>query len=237
MSGLIESATAILSVSERRLEVAAHNVANISTPGFKRQVGFSDLLAPRQGDATAGPALSIRRDFAQGKLAATSNPLDIAISGEGFFQLRAGESLVYSRQGQFRLAADGTVVTPQGYALQQAGGGDLVLDTSQVTIAEDGTVLDQGTPVARIAVYAPADTAALQPVGESYFAVAGGLGADVVPEAVLRQGMVENSNVAVGDEMVSMMAALRQSEAGARLVQVYDDLLGRAITSLGQGNR
>ena len=234
MSGLIESATAILSASESRLEVAAHNVSNISTPGFKRQVGFSQLLAARS-DSSA-QQIAVRRDFAQGKLSPSTNPLDIAISGTGFFQLRSGESMVYSRQGQFSRAADGTVVSPQGYVLQQAGGGDLVLDSAQVSILEDGTVLDSGVPVAKLAVFAPADPAALTPVGESAFAMPGGA-MDIVPDAVLRQGMVENSNVAIGDEMVTMMTALRQSEGGARLVQVYDDLLGRALQTLGQSGK
>ncbi len=60
---------------------------------------------------------------------------------------------------------------------------------------------------------------------------------ELAPDAVLRQGMIENSNVSLGDEMVETMAALRQSEVGSRLVQVYDDLLGRALSSLGQAGR
>lgn len=238
MSGLIESAAAILSASESRLEVAAHNVSNISTPGFKRQVGFSQLLNARGTDRVASAAqhISVRRDFAQGKLSPSTNPLDIAISGTGFFQLRAGDAMIYSRQGQFSRAADGTVVTPQGYVLQQAGGGDLVIDSAQVSVLEDGTVLDKGVPVARLAAFAPADTAALQPVGETAFSLPGG-SMDAVPDATFRQGMIENSNVSVGDEMVTMMTALRQSEGGARLVQVYDDLLGRALSTLGQSGK
>lgn len=236
MSGLIESATAILSASQKRLEVAAHNVANISTPGYKRQIGFSRLLAPTVPGLASAQGVAIDRDFGAGKLTATANPLDIAIDGEGFFQLRAGDAMIYSRQGQFRLAEDGTVVTPQGYVLQQAGGGDLVLDNAAVSILQDGTVLDDGVPVARLAVYSTGDPGALAPVGESYFA-APGSGMEIVAGASFRQGMVESSNVEIGDEMVTMMASLRQSEIGARLVQTYDSLLGSAISTFGQGGR
>lgn len=236
MSGLIESAAAILGASERRLEVAAHNVANISTPGFKRGIAFSRLVPSNVADTAGTSEIAVRRDFAQGTLNGTGNPLDLAISGPGLFQLRTPDGLAYSRQGQFRVAADGTVVTPQGYVLQQAGGGDLVLDRASVSVLDDGTVLDDGVPVARIGVFDTEDPAALKPLGEAYFT------ADeetIAPasSAVIRQGMVENSNVSLGDEMVATMATLRRSETGARLVQIYDDLLGRVFSTLGQGAR
>lgn len=234
MSGLIESATAILSASERRLEVTAHNVANISTPGFKREVSFSRLLGSPEPQMLQPSPIRTARDFVQGKLSATGNPLDLAISGSGFFELRAGESLVYSRQGGFRIAGDGSVVNSQGYALQQAGGGDLVLQSGDAKILEDGTVLENGVPVARIAVFDTSDRDALQAVAEAHFA-APDSAMEIVPDAMVRQGMIENSNVELGEEMIGMMAALRQSESGARLVQIYDDLLGRTISAFGGG--
>lgn len=236
MSGLIESATAILSASERRLEVVSSNISNVSTPGYKRQISFADVLANGARDTMGATVMRVRADLAQGKVSNTGNPLDLAIGSDGFFQLRNGDDLIYSRQGQFRLAADGTVVTPQGYALQQAGGGDLVLDGPSVEILADGTVLDGERPVGRIGVFSPSGGAAVQPLDGSLFRFGGTIGEEVA-EPHLRQGMIEASNVSVGDEMVTMMASLRQAETGARLVQTYDDLLGRAITAFGQGGR
>lgn len=236
MSGLIESATAILSASQRRLEVVSSNISNVSTPGYKRQVSFADLVANGGKDMAGALLMRVRAELAQGKISNTGNPLDVAIGGDGFFQLRNGDDLVYSRQGQFRLAADGTVVTPQGYALQQSGGGDLVLDGPAVKILADGTVLDGERPVGRIGLFAPSDGADVRPLDGSLFRFGGGIGEEIA-EPQLRQGMIEASNVSVGDEMVTMMASLRQAETGARLVQTYDDLLGRAITAFGQGGR
>jgi flagellar basal-body rod protein FlgG len=220
-----------MGLSQRRLEVVSSNIANTSTPGYKRQVSFSELI-----EGAGGMNLSVRSDLAQGKMSATGNPLDLAISGGGFFQLRAGEELLYSRHGQFRRAEDGTVVTPQGHRLQQVGGGDLVLDRAEVEIRADGTVLDAGQVVGRIAVLAPAEASAAEPIGGSLFLVAGDA-VEEVPAAELRQGMVEASNVSMGEEMVAMMAALRHAESGARLIQVYDELIGRAITTFGQGGK
>jgi len=232
MQGLVESATGILSASERRLESVSNNVSNISTPGFKRQVSFEEAMGNR--DSTSlGKSLRHRTDFAQGQMSRTGNPLDLAISGAGFFRLRAGKEILYSRQGQFSLAADGTAVTRQGHVLQQAGGGDLVLERAAVEILEDGTVLDGLRPIARIGIYAATDPASLRPLGGAMFA-AGDEAMDEAPAATLRQGMVEASNVVLGDEMVAMMTTVRQAEGGARLVQIYDDLLGRAISTFGQ---
>lgn len=234
MVGLVESATAILSASQRRLEAVANNVANATTPGFRRQLSFSEFAAGAEGTASASPLLRSVADSTPGRLTETGHRLDMAIAGEGFFRLRAGEAFLYSRQGQFRLAEDGRVVDQSGHTLQQAGGGDLVLDRSAVELLADGTVLDDGRPVGRVGVFLAAEGAAVEPLGGSLFAVAD---AQEAAEPELRQGMVEASNVALGDEMVAMMAALRQAESGARLIQLYDELIGRAVTTFGQAGR
>lgn len=185
--------------------------------------------------ASVDASLRHQADLSQGQMTKTGNPLDLAISGTGFFRLRAGDEIVYSRQGQFSIGADGTVVTRQGHVLQQAGGGDLVLERAGVEILEDGTVLDGTRPVGKIGVYAPSDPAALRSLGGSMFA-GGEEAMEDASAAAVRQGMVEASNVILGDEMVAMMTTVRQAEGGARLVQIYDDLLGRAITTFG-GNK
>lgn len=235
MSGLIDSASAVMSASQRRLEVTAENVANVSTAGYKRQATFAAMIAHGNADGAVAPT-SVRTDLSQGELRQTGNPLDIAISGTGFFQLRDGQNLIYSRQGQFQLAGDGTVTSPQGFVLQQAGGGDLTLDTAQVTVAANGDITADGQPVARLAIYAPADSVTPSSTDGSSFRLTGG-DPEEVGNPELRQGMVEASNVSVGDEMVTMMAALRQAENGAKLVQTYDDLMGRAITTFAESGR
>ncbi|WP_034158882.1 flagellar hook-basal body protein [Sphingomonas sp. ERG5] len=232
MPGLIEAASAILSASERRLEAVSSNVSNVSTAGYKRQISFADLISSSRTDAIGNLRMKVRPDLSQGKLSDTSNPLDLAIGGDGFFQVRSGTELFYSRSGQFRLAEDGRVVTAQGFALQQAGGGDLILDRAGVEILTNGTVLDGDRPIARIGVFMPSNRNAIEGLDGSTFRLTGDV--EEVAEPQLRQGMIEASNVSMGDEMVTMMTALRQAESGARLVQTYDDLLGRAITAFGQ---
>lgn len=232
MSGLIDAATAVMRASSQRIDSAAVNVANVSTPGFKRQLRSAD----RAGAPFDAALNRLRVDLSAGKLTETGRPLDLAITGDGFFQLRAGDTLIYSRQGAFALDAQGHVVTPQGYALQQAGGGDLVLDKGAVTVAADGTVLDGDRPLGRVAVFQANSAADVSAIDGSVFAIAeDAVKATDTPS--LRQGALEASNVTMGDEMVGMMGALRGAETGARLVQVYDDLMGKAISTFAQAGR
>lgn len=229
MSGLVEAASAVMRSAEQRLELAAANVANASTPGYKRQVLRSDAA----GYAGAVARASVRME--QGRLVSTGRALDLAISGDGFFRLRDGERIVYSRGGAFERGADGVVRSAGGQVLQAAGGGDLVIDRGEASVVADGTVTVDGAPAGRIAIYRPASGDAPQPLGGALFALAGD--PSEVADPQVKQGMTEASNVSSGDEMVSMMAALRQAESGARLIQVYDDLMGKANLAFGQAGR
>jgi flagellar basal-body rod protein FlgG len=233
--GVIESALSILRSSDARVGTIASNVSNAATPGFKRQVSFSQALGAvaRTGIGVADASVaSTRTDFSQGRMTETGNSLDLAIAGDGFFRLRNGDQIVFSRHGQFQRGEDGTVMTEQGYVLQQLGGGDLVVEDGAIEVLRDGTVLSAGASIGRIALSSPPTGTELQSVGGG--SLFEGFAEDVA-EPDIRQGALEASNVALGDEMTAMMIALRHAETGARLVTVYDELLGRAITAFSQG--
>ncbi len=235
MGEIVEIGSAILTSTERKLETVSHNIANITTSGFKRQIPFAELLLSTDSIDRAQTVNATRADMEQGKLQKSDNPLDIAISGSGFFMVSAGENMFFTRQGEFRLDEDSRLVTSQGFAVQGMEG-DIMLSGGRPEILQDGTILEDGLPVAQIAIFDAEDGQSMQPVSGSLFAA---------PEAmmlmadnyVLRQGMVETSNVGIAEEMITMMAAIRQAEAGSKLVQVYDDLIGRALTTFGQGGR
>lgn len=164
----------------------------------------------------------------------TGKALDLAVSGDGFFKLRAGDEVFYGRAGAFERSADGVVVDAQGMALQTIGGGDLVLGQGGVEILQDGTVLQGGAPVARIALDRPLRSDLLQRAGGGLFRAPNDAMEEVASPAI-RSGMLEASNVGMADEMVEMMAALRQAETGSRIVQLYDSLAGQSISTFGQG--
>ncbi len=162
----------------------------------------------------------------------TGNPLDFALQGRGFFVVRTGDATYYTRDGQFRRDADGRLTTADGASVQGANG-DVSVGAGAVSVLADGTIMQDGQPLGRLAVADFADTSVLRPAGGGLFAAPSGAASDLSSPQI-RQGMLEASNVSTADEMVSMMAALRSAEAGQRIAQVYDDLMGRAVTAFGQ---
>ena len=187
-------------------------------------------MASTGGKSTGAGGL----DLSPGKQVKTGNPYDLAILGDGFFTVSSPGGVFYTRAGQFRADGDGRLVNAQGFALQAQGGGDLTIRANKsFKILEDGTVLEDGQPTAKLAVVTLND-----PQSATY--VEGGVLS--VPQSavtnldapVIHQGAYEASNVSNGDEMVSIMQALRQAEAGQKLVNVYDDLMGRVLDSFGQ---
>ena len=232
MSGLVESALAILAGSGHRTRIASENIGNMTTPGYKARVAFRGMAS---GEAITPPsAADMQISSAQGPLRATGNQFDLAIQGGGFFVVVSeGGQIYYTRQGHLQRAEDGRLMSPAGEAAQQTGGGDLIVQGDRVEITADGVVLDGNQPVGQIAVVEPIAGAQLEPVSGSIFAAAE-TGMVEAATAGIRQGMIEGSNVSLGDEMLGLMTATRQAETGARLVQVYDELMGRAFSTLGQ---
>lgn len=231
--GLIELGQIMMAAAQRRLEMVSQNISNVSTPGFKAQVRLQEALSAANVEAQTSPEYT---NLAQGGLTTTGRAFDLALSGPGFFVVRGEAGFFYTRDGQFERGADGRVVNTSGYVLQSAEGSDLVVRDYDAEIANDGTVLEDGLPIAHIAVMAPANEGALQSLGGSIF-VADADNMQSVEAPVVRRGMLEASNVDAPSEMLQMMASMRQAEAGARVVQAYDSLIGQAISTLGRTQR
>jgi flagellar basal-body rod protein FlgF len=230
---LAEIAASILSRAEQRAETAAQNITNASTPGYRRRIAFSAMMGPA-GDGPAGAGTTgVAADFTAGQLVQTGNLTDLGIAGDGFFAVRGDGDTLYTRQGQFRRDEGGRLVTAAGLALQNVEGGDVVVGDGPFEVAADGVVTRQGQPLARIGLVDFDDRRALQAAAGGAFA-AGEAAPHAVAAPAIRQGMIENSNVNTGDEMVAMMEAVRRAETGQRLVTTYDDLMGRTLNLLGQ---
>ncbi|MFT3727130.1 MAG: flagellar hook basal-body protein [Terricaulis sp.] len=222
-AGLLELGEVMMTASERRLDIASRNIANASTPGYKASTSFATTLEHIEESA----------DMAQGGLHAAQSPFDLALSSPGFFALRDGDQVYYTRNGQFTRAADGRLVNAQGMALQTDTLADVVIDSDGAEITADGAIVEHGAPVAHIGVFEPQAGANLHALGGSFFSA----NAETMPPAstpLLRPGMLEASNVDTATEMIAMMAAMREAEAGARVVQTYDGLIEQSIATFNK---
>jgi flagellar basal-body rod protein FlgF len=171
-----------------------------------------------------------------GSVAPSDSPLDLAIEGNGFFLVEMNGGQFLTRSGQFARGVDGTLVGSSGQLLLDEVGAPISVNSSDVEILPNGTILDRGSPVARIALVVPTEPSALRAVGGTLFEASATMPADLA-DSQIRQRALEGSNVETAAEMTSMMLALRMAESGARLVQTYDGLMGQAITALGRGLR
>jgi len=220
----------MLSAAARRMEVAADNIANMTTPGFKSHMSFSayvDSNSIGEVDAQAGSSL----DMADGKLLNTGNKLDMAVSGDGFFVVRSGDTLLYTRNGQFRRDGDGHIVTASGMILQTSAG-DGAVQTDNFTVAGDGKINELGKDLGQIALVSFRDPASLRIVEGGYYA-APAASAEIVSAPHVVQGALEQSNTSDATQMLALMGAVRSAEGGQHIVQVYDDLLQQAAGLFG----
>jgi flagellar basal-body rod protein FlgG len=245
-----------MEAQQLKLDNIAHNLANVATNGYKREsVVFEDLIHQnlRQAganttDQTTLPTglqvgLGVRpvattRSFTQGNLQQSSNPLDMAVRGNGFFQIAMPDGTTgYTRDGAFQVDAQGQLVTNNGYPVQP--GITIPANAQSVTIGTDGTVSvvlpGQALPqaVGQMQLASFINPAGLEPKGMNLFTetaasgapTAGAPGANGLGE--LQQGFVETSNVNVVEELVSMIQTQRAYELNSKAISTADQMLAR----------
>ena len=245
-----------LDAQQTNLDVISHNLANVSTNGYKRQRAvFEDLLyqnmrqpgaqSTQQTQIPSGLQLGVgvrtiatEHIHTQGSLQRTDNPLDMAINGQGFFQVQMPDgTLAYSRDGAFQRDSTGQMVTSSGYPLSPAI--TLPADAINITISRDGIVsvtqAGQATPtqVGNIQLATFINNGGLQSVGENLYVetASSGTPTPTTPGSngagLINQGLVETSNVNVAEELVTMIQTQRAYEMNSRAVQTSDAMLGR----------
>ncbi|MET4682569.1 flagellar basal body rod C-terminal domain-containing protein [Brevundimonas faecalis] len=173
-----------------------------------------------------------RLDLTLGKLEETGAALNLALATSGYMAFEGADGVVYSRNGQLEMDSEGRLTGIGGRTLVAEGGGDIRPGTRDFEIAADGAVLVEGETIARIALFDPGEAvAAAGPDGGLRFT-----GDDMTSatDRLFRQGWLETSNVVLGQEMMALMEAVRRAESGQRLINTYDDLMGRVITTFSQ---
>jgi flagellar basal-body rod protein FlgF len=234
-------ATSRLIAQQRALDVTAGNLANLSTPGYKAaHVQFSDWLSRQTGAGTprGGETVAYTQDRATwrdqraGALNQTGNPLDLAISGDGYFTVETPQGPRLTRSGRFNLTADGTIADAAGHKLLDNAGRPIQLSTTdtRITITADGALRGETGQLAQIGVVRPQDPAQMQSEGGQLFRA--DIPTDVVARPGIVQGTLEASNVEPVLETTRMMRELREFQFVSQLVQTEADRQQTAIDRL-----
>jgi flagellar basal body rod protein FlgG len=223
-----------------RLRIISNNLANVGTVGFKRQLAVSpsfdqQLLqsAPRtQAGDRAGSVLTAYTDRSAGTLTHTGNPLDLALEGDAYFVIDTGLQEAYTRQGTFRLDADGQLVTASGEKVVTTEG-DVRLTSPAPSIDAQGNIRDNGAVVGQLKLVTVNNPQSLLETGNGLYTATDSTVAAPADSARVRQGYTEAANVMTMNEMIKMIETVRHFEASQKMLQGYDAMLDRAITDLG----
>lgn len=258
MISLYSAATG-MSAQQFKLDTIANNLANVDTTGYKKiRAEFQDLVyqyiknagTPTAGDSRLPTGLYVghgvrlaatTRIFTLGNIEQTGNALDLAIAGDGFFQVQLQDGrIAYTRDGSFKVDSEGNIVTSNGLALVP----NIVVPTNAVAInvspdgivsaeLQDGTIQNLGT----ITLVRFVNPAGLKSIGDNLFLATASSGEPIEGTPAqdgfgsIRQGYLEKSNVDVVREMVDMITAQRAYEFNSRAIQTADEML-RTATNL-----
>ena len=251
IKGMYAAASAMVAGVNQQ-SVLAHNIANLDTPGFKQVMdSVGDFLKapvvhpPADINGTkqmayignlglgveSGPQIT---DYSDGALMLTSQPLDMAIQGPGFFRVLTPDGERYTRDGRFSIDAENQLVTVDGFkVLDESGQPIQFTEQGDLTVKNDGTLMMAGQESGKIglASFLDPQNELVREKDNTYSAVDGPTGTDL---GYVQQNYLEGSNVNPADTMTKMIQVARQYEAAQKLVQTQDELLGRVIQTLGR---
>ncbi len=227
-----------LRAQSQALEVAAHNLANVSTTGFRgEKTTFESLLAlPRAAGASPINAAIISTinattnnygvlegthlDLSEGSFTSTGNPLDVAIQGAGFFVVKTATGTRYTRDGSFQISSAGELVTAAGDPVQ-GDTGAIRIPAGAVAIGADGTVSVGGTVAGRLRLVEFPSGTKLSTEGGTLISAPAGTEKAAQASSV-REGMLESSNVSAIGSMVGLIEVQRQAEMLSRAMNMFD---------------
>jgi flagellar basal-body rod protein FlgG len=235
LQGLYAAASG-MEAQQNQFDAISNDLANLNTPGYQAaQVGFQDLLYSGAGSASGttiatgtGAASSIvGRSQAQGALQSTGNPLDVAINGPGYLQVRRSDGTVgLTRNGSLQVDAQGQITDQSGDPLVPPLTVPKGVRTTDLHIAANGTVTTGTRTLGRIAIVDVPAPSQLQPDGTSLFSVTAGSGATrPATGSTLQQGALEGSNVDMGQAMSDMISAERNYQMSSQAINYQDQML------------
>ena len=243
-SGLYAAYTGLLARTQA-LDTAANNLANAGTNGFRAQRdtfrgALVEGLTPGQQGSQVGAAVNgfgvlggSSADMAQGPMVATANPMDLALSGTGFFAVATKQGVRYTRDGSFQRSAAGEIETKHGEAVLGVDVKPIAMPTGTVEVSGDGTVSVSGSVVGRVGVFAFAADA-LRAEGTNRFVATPGA-TPTAGDAQVKQGAIEGSNQDAVHGTMQLILVQRQAEMLQKALSVFHNEFDKTAVELGRG--
>jgi len=212
------------------LDTAAGNLANVQTPGYRaeREYFRSALLGPDALNSQLGRTVNNfgllggdRLNMAEGALQQTGNPLDLAIEGQGFFQIQTANGLRYTRDGSFRRSTAGILTTGAGEPVLSSAGQQIAVPPGQVTVGASGMLSVAGGAVATVGVFTFLAGAELTPEGANRYVAPEGVAPVVSKDAAVHQGAIESANQDVIQGTLDLIVMQRQAEMMQKALTVF----------------
>jgi flagellar basal-body rod protein FlgF len=228
-------------ILQRRMDIAANNLANVNTTGFKadalvleRHTESPARSEPKPHDIRFVRDISVARDFRAGPIRLTGEAFDLAIDGDGFFVVQGPNGPLYTRNGAFQLDANGGLVTKDGYPVLNPEGQPVVLGAIEQApkIGRDGAIMVGDAEVGRVNAVSFANNRLMEKFGDNLWSAG-----DMRPgplQGRVTQGALENSNVNAVLELTRLIEISRAYESAARIVRSGDDLRKSVIERLGR---
>lgn len=240
MDALAISAASGLRSRMESLDLLANNIANTDTGGYKLDREFYSLYTSAEAmmsdsDPATLPVIEKNfTDFSQGTMKVTSNPLDFALQGSGFFTVSAPGGVAYTRNGAFRVNTAGVIVTSEGYDVLDTAGQPITVDPSlPLSIGTDGSVLQSGQSIAQLGLadFAPG---LLVKQGNTMFHPADPKTTPQASSAEIQQGKLEGSNVGSAESAVRLVNVMRQFEMLQKAVNIAGEMDRKSISDVAK---
>lgn len=249
----------------QKLDTIANNIANVNSPSFKRdQQVFREYLTAneKQMDVIEVPRVPATiesfyqtrggergfvenagsyTDFSQGHVKETGNALDVALRGNGLFEVLTPQGVMYTRNGSFRLDGQGTLVNSQGHAVLQSSDPGVAPETRKIQLSQqpvqidkNGMLYQNGQAISQLSVIQVGNTDALEKYGDSMFQFREGFDPSISlnGEYEVQQGFLEQSNVNIVSEMTDMINTTRTFEATQKAIKAYDQMNDKLVNEV-----
>jgi flagellar basal-body rod protein FlgF len=243
VDSLLTTAASGLRSRTEALDLVANNLANANAAGFKADREFHNTyFAPEALDGPEGtlPAVSPTVDtnyvdFGQGITVSTGNPLDVALSGPGFFAVEGPQGRLYTRNGNFHLSTNGTLLTQSGESVLGIDGKPIRLDPQKtVQISSDGSIVQDGQTVGKLTVTDFDNRQGLRKAGLTYFRWDVPNSAPKTGKSSMEQGRLERANFEPADAAVRLVGIMRQFETLQRAISLGSEMNRHAVEEVAK---